>query len=256
MKKRYTLVALLISTLVLAGCATTQAISVANNSWSFDASEWLANDSFLSPSLVAPANWNGSIVSDLDGGSSVFFPGWTQLSGNEVDTTASSLALPANDSPNAPAGSSLSFGATINPLDPSALVKQGVMKSGDTLNIIQKGLAGKQRNQWKLSVNVAGKYICSFTGPDMVGGTVSEHRAVSVKYAFGTTHRVTCSLENKVVTLRVFNMSGSLIETKTAVGPLEVINSSDITIGKKPGSTYPGDTFAGTLDSIFVSIAQ
>ena len=251
--------ALTITALTLLAAGAAHALTSQTSQWDFDqistAYGYLANNTDPSSPLIAPSNWSGSLVSGLDGSeNAVYFPGWTQLiNGNQVDATASSLSVADDAKFNASTGSSFTMSAYVNALDPSALVNSGVMVSHDTLNIMQKGLSGGKRQQWKLSVNVKGQFICAFRGPN-ASGSLMAARATSNRYAFGVTRHVTCGLGGGVITLSV-DTAGQ-VDTYKATGPVSVSNTSDITVGKKPGSTYPGDTFAGTLDDIVITKVQ
>lgn len=229
---------------------STKALSTAYQ-WSFEsATSPLDEDNASQPSLFAYTNWSGSIVRDTNGANSaVYFPGWTETVNGKVNPTASLLSASHHSNFNADQ-TRFSFGADIVALDPKTLVQSKVMVKADTLNIMQKGLAGSNKEQWKLSVNTVGKFICSFRGPS-ASGQISEYKTVSVIYPFGVNRTVRCSLENSVITMDV--TTGASTQTYTAAGPTRVVNDSEVSVGKKPGSDYPGDTFAGTLDNIFIT---
>lgn len=222
--------------------------------WTFDNdTNYWKNSTSGGNSLYPAANFNGSIIAGLDAtANAVYLPGWTTLNGlNQVDLTASSLNIAGdNNHYNIARGESFTFGATVKPLDPQPIINANLMKSGDTLNIMQKGLAGPNREQWKLSINYSGKYICSFRGPN-ASGVISEFKAVSKAYPYTTARNVTCNLNNNVITMII--KTGNVVnQTVTAAGPKKVENTYDVIIGKKPFDTNPADTFAGTIDAIAI----
>lgn len=198
---------------------------------------------------VTPNNWNGFSVAPLtsSGSGAAFFPGWTDADASgAVTPTASSFSI-AHRSAFDPQREDFSVSIWLHALDPSSSIEDGTLSSRDTFNIVQKGLAPGQ--QWKLSVDAKGRFICTFRGPD-ASGTIDNFKAVSEPYPFGVTRRLRCSLRDRVITTKV--TTGDASDVYTAPGPAHVANADDIWVGKKPNSTDPGDAFAGTLDDLIL----
>jgi hypothetical protein len=219
--------------------------------WEFNQTNNIfANSIADNPRLVASSNWSGVVVNSLDGdAAAIYFPGWTNLvSGNTVDKSASMLTAEHTQAYNAD-GYSFAFGAYVKAIDPQSLLDSGVLLKSDTLNIIQKGLSGPTKQQWKLSISTAGKFICSFRGPDNTGA-IKEFKVVSKRYSYNVPLHVSCKLSDEAISMNI--ATDSRLDSYSSVGPQMVVNESDITIGKKPGSNDPGDTFAGTIDGIFI----
>lgn len=74
---------------------------------------------------------------------------------------------------------------------------------------------------------------------------------VARRASFGVTGRLHCSLRDRVITSKV--TTSGVSDVYTAPGPRRVVNAQAIWVGKKPGSTNPGDAFAGRLDDLIIS---
>ena len=225
--------------------------------WNLDENPILPNsqvaDTYgLSPGQT-PTNWSGSSVASLSGSGTgaYYFPGWqNRIGAKSVDATASSFSI-ANDNRFNPETKDFSVSLWVKALDPSSLVQSGVIKKSDTLNIIQKGLSGTGLQQWKVSVNATGKFICTFRGPD-AAGTIYNYEVPTKIYPFNVARKVTCSLSAGTIYASV--QTGTVIDNYSGAGPIGGIrNTSPINVGKKTDSNHIEDTFAGVLDDIVIS---
>lgn len=237
------------------------AYSVTNvGRWKLDENPVVANgtvaDSVGINNGVTPSNWSGFRVSPIapSGNGAFYFPGWNDIiNTNQVDATASSFTIPNSDLYN-PNTSDFQVSAWVKTDDPAPALTAGHMVNSDSLNIIQKGLAGTNSQQWKMSVTAAGKFICTFRGPD-ANGIITNFKATSSVYPWGVTRQITCSWDatTKIITTKVTTAGITNTFPAAVPGPVSVTNTDNVTVGKKPGSTYPGDTFAGTLDVLIIS---
>lgn len=205
---------------------------------------------------ATPDNWSGSHADPLasTGTGSFYFPGWDDGSlDSTVDATASSFSIP--DSPDLnPEDSDFQFQVYVKAIDPSA---DTAILPTDTLNIVQKGLSGPGRQQWKLSVFPDGRFVCTFRGPSAAGVMQELNVTSTVGYAFDTTYLVTCQFSPSTGEGGLMVSQGGAVDTYTAPAvnpiPFTISNSDPVTVGKKPDSTNAGDTFAGWLDNLRIS---
>jgi hypothetical protein len=201
------------------------------------------------------SNWSGSHADPLAavGSGSFYFPGWNDgVLDATVDPTASSFSIP--DSPDLnPDSSDFAVQIYVKALDPSA---DPAITSSDSLNIVQKGLAGSTRQQWKISVLPDGRFQCTFRGADASGGMQEVNATSTTEYLFDVTSHVTCrfSPSTGVATITVDSEGQS--QSSSAPDnpvPFTITNASPVTVGKKPGTFNAGDTFAGWLDNLDIS---
>lgn len=112
-------------------------------------------------------------------------------------------------------------------------------------NIVQKGLAGQPRGQFKLEL-LGSRPRCVISGR---AGRVSTPRGPSI--ADGRWHQLQCARRGRVVNVRVDGVT-----VAQATGPIgRVANSAPVRIGGKAvGPAADNDQYHGDLDSVFLRI--
>lgn len=197
----------------------------------------------------------------------IYFPGWKRVVNDTVDATESALSTDAtlgfaagSDGASAaldPVDRPFSVAVTILPEPAADFPLAGRDPSAVSPNIIQKGLTSTTGGFWKVSLGMGGsgssRYwfpFCTFKNgatelkPGYTGSTF--HLAQGVPYRLG------CLKSGATATLRVSTPGGiTLFSTsQSASADFTIDNSIAISVGHKPNSTDPADSYAGSISQV------
>jgi hypothetical protein len=206
---------------------------------------------------VRPFN-NGVIGPGVRIGGGVYeFPGWV----NNVDAAGNFVGQIS------PTDSLVSVADTGHLLEPKngAFSVEGVLQArltgagtlpvgarGVAYNIVQKARASNLGGFWKVELRGngvgIGRLVCTLGDGRNVVSVQS-----SVRMDNGARHSFACRLNKGIFAAVVDNVSAnadaSILGT---VNPVERFSTS-VSIGKKPGSTDPSDSFSGWIDHLSIS---
>lgn len=201
-----------------------------------------------------------------DGGRSFLFPGWNDGSGDgTVDVEDSALVLPHADRFNPGAGP-FRISVWVRPADSRG---KPFLAKTDTPNVIQKGMFQTPGGQWKLSLFKDLRPLCMFRGDvDPGAGVTIETRRAAPRndgrpgryLRPWKPHRLECSLEDGVVTLRWYDLEAKVTRgpyrSPQPAGYFSVANTAPVWVGKKPNDTTAGDTYSGRIDNLVILSAE
>jgi hypothetical protein len=202
---------------------------------------------------------DGTIGSEIILGGGVYeFPGWVNnqdgaggLTG-VVSETGGEIVVPDPTHKLEPQNGVFSVSGTIR----ARLTSTGALPNGgpgSAFNVVQKAHAPNTGGYWKVEVNGSGlqrkgKLLCTIG--DGQGQVIS---ASSVRVDDGNWHTFKCWLaQNKLVAEvdgQQAAVDASSIDTVHPVGKF----STEVVIGKKPGSTDPYDSFSGWLGELHIA---
>lgn len=198
----------------------------------------------------------------------VYFPGWRRLVNGSVDATESALstdptlAFAAGSDGGTttfdPGSSTFAVAVTVLPEPANDFPMAGRSTSAISPNIVQKGLTATTGGFWKLSLGMGGsgtsKYwypFCTFKS----GATELKvgYSGTIYKLAQSVPYRLGCLKSGATVTLRVSTPDGGstlFTTSQTAPSDFTIDNNIAISVGHKPNSTDPADSYSGSISSL------
>ncbi len=200
----------------------------------------------------------------------IYFAGWRQVTNGLVDPSESALSLDpsfmfasGSDGGSAaldPQDARFAMSVTVIADSPADFPLAGKPTSSVSPNIMQKGLTGTTGGFWKMSLGMAGtdaqRYwypFCTFKAP--TGEAKPGYGTGVFRLVPGVPYRITCSKDGATATLRVTSTNGTLLYERSAraAGALNIDNSIALSVGHKPRSTDPSDSFAGSLADLVIT---
>jgi laminin G domain protein len=191
-------------------------------------------------------------------GANFEFPGWK----NNVDATghitgtisdANGKVTVSDTNHNLePINGALSVEGTIRLRLTSAGTLPVSAGQGTSFNLVQKARASNTQGFWKVEIRGNGR------GMGHPHCTIGDGRVVvvaesTVRVDNGAWHTFACRLNKGVLAMTV---DGVTVTTDArSLGPVNPIErfSTEVVIGKKPGSTDPFDSFSGWVDQLNIS---
>ena len=205
---------------------------------------------------VAPFQ-NGRMGSGVLPGAGVFdFPGWmANVDANgvlfgAVSETAGEVSVPDRTHLLEPRNGAFSVTGTIR----SRLTAAGqlpVGAPGTSFNVVQKARANNQGGFWKVEIGGSGPHrgrlICTLGDGASVVAVASP-----VLVGDGGWHTFSCWLGRGAFVAQVDGHAQAVAASQIiTVNPVDRF-SGEVAVGKKPGSTDPGDSFSGWIGEIRV----
>jgi len=221
---------------------------------------WLMNEtSGAMVDAVAPRQ-NGAVAAGvLRDGSRYYFPGWSRnvdANGNLFGSVSASTGQVVVNDPNhvlePKNGKFKIWGVMQSQLSANGQLPNGLPQQ--TLNVIQKARSVDAGGFWKVEIgtngNRRGKLMCTLGD----GNTTVTAIAPPALFTNGAPHTFQCWLNQNTL---VAELDGQVATADTSqvnnVDPSGRF-STVVTFGKKPGSTDPGDSFAGWLRDVNVLV--
>jgi hypothetical protein len=205
---------------------------------------------------VAPFQ-NGRMGSGVVPEAGVFeFPGWVaNVDANgvlfgTVSDTAGQVSVPDRTHVLEPRNGAFSVTGTIR----SRLTAAGQLPSGapgTSFNVVQKARANNQGGFWKVEIGASGPHrgelICTLGDGLQVVAVASP-----VLVGDGAWHTFSCWLGRGAFVAQVDGYAQAVPASQiSTVDPVDRF-SGQVAVGKKPGSTDPGDAFSGWIGEIRV----
>ena len=214
---------------------------------------------------VVPGHHSQIFSGVVADGSKYTFAGWTgnvdatgRLSGVLANPSLGEIRVPDAAGILSPGGGSFSVGLSLRP----TLLNGSLPLPGDgslawpTYNILQRGRATDAGGFYKLELvgvgSKLGRVHCGMKAPGY-----SSLDVYSAPIIDGNPHTIECTLDRMTRVLKITTdgyVSGTKsFKTYGVIAPRDTYGTY-LTVGKKPGSSDPGDAFAGDIDYVTISI--
>ncbi len=213
---------------------------------------------------VVPGHQSLPFIGVVTNGSTYTFPGWTnnidatgRLVGVLADPAIGEIRVPDPSGSLSPGGGSFSVALRLQP----TLTSGALPIPGDgslaipSYNILQRGRATDAGGFYKLELigygTKLGKVHCGMKAPGFNSLDVYSARIID-----GNAHTIECSLDRLARVLKI-TTDGVVSGTKSFSSYGTILPRDQygtyLTVGKKPGSTDPGDAFAGSIDYVTIN---
>ncbi len=197
-------------------------------------------------------------------GSKYVFSGWTtnvdatgRLTGLLASSSAGEIRVPDAASLLSPGAGSFSIALSLRPtlVNGSLPLPGSGTLAAPSYNILQRGRATDAGGFYKLELigsgSKLGKVHCGMKAPGFASLDVYSARILD-----GKPHTIECTLDRLTRVLKI-TTDGFVSGTKSfttygTIMPRDAYGTY-LTVGKKPGSSDPGDAFAGEIDYVTIS---
>ena len=186
------------------------------------------------------------------------FPGWAgvvdgngNFTGAQIPADGSVVSVPDADHQLEPKNAAFSVDGMIR----TRLAATGALPNapqGTGYNVVQKARASNLGGFWKVEIrgygNGIGHLLCTLGDGRNVLTVESQARLDD-----GNWHSFACRLNGNVWSAVVDGVGANIdASVLGSVNPVERFSTA-VTIGKKPGSTDPADSFSGSIDQLNIS---